>query len=127
MNACLLRSCLLGCILIPGLIAAQTDSHPTQTDSHPATYTEATTISGNVPLNEINTRAYRHFHKLFPAAENGEYWFKSIDGYRYSLTWYPGKEIPRMPGDLIKLKFSDYSMDVVTEITDGSHVIYLVK
>src|ERR1700748_1954207 len=119
MNACLLRSCLLGCILIPGLIAAQTDSHPTQTDSHPATYTEKTTISGNVPLNEINTRAYRHFHKLFPAAENGEYWFKSIDGYlvtfmqreryykayfdprgdyRYSLTWYPGKEIPRMPG-----------------------------
>src|ERR1700748_182365 len=35
------------------------------------------TVNSNVPLNEINIRAYRHFRRLFPSVTSGEYWFKS--------------------------------------------------
>ena len=34
----------------------------------------------NVPLNEINIHAYRHFRKLYPQVE-GESWLKMQDGY----------------------------------------------
>ena len=104
--------------------------------------------TSNVPLNEINVHAYRHFQKLFPAGTSNEYWFASGDGYqvsfvkegrqfqayfdthgtyRYSLQYYPGKEIPRLAGDLIMAKYPGYRIDVVTEITDGEKTFYLVK
>jgi hypothetical protein len=106
------------------------------------------TISANVPLNEINTRAFRRFHRLFPAGTADEYWFKSDQGYQvsfvmkdcrqqawfdprgvylYSLKFYAGMKIPRSAGDLIRKKYADYRIDVVTEITDGEETFYLVK
>jgi hypothetical protein len=122
-----------------------------QENYRPAVYTYnegASAISSNVPLNEINAHAYRHFQRLFPSGISNEYWFVSPDGYqvsfmrdgrqcqayfngrgayRYSLKYYPGKEIPRLAGDLIKAKYPEYRIDVVTEITDGEKTFYLVK
>ena len=142
MKACytIIFSCLLA--PLPGLC---------QNNAHPAAYTfneGGSAISANVPLNEINTHAYRHFQRLFPTGTSREYWFRSEDGYsvsfllkgrhfqawfarngayRYSLQYYPGKEIPRQAGDLIKVKYPDYQIDVVTEITEGEKIFYLVK
>jgi hypothetical protein len=112
------------------------------------TIASAQDLSGNVPMNEINAHAYRHFQKLFPTGTSSEYWFASSEGYqvsfqkeghqnlawfdrhgayRYSLQYYPGKEIPRLAGDLIMAKYPGYRIDVVTEITDGEKTFYLVK
>jgi len=142
MKAC--HFLLLGCLLAPLLCLCQNDAHPTAYTFNDG----ASAISANVPLNEINTHAYRHFQRLFPAGISREYWFRSEEGYsvsfllngrhyqawfgrtgafRYSLQYYPGKEIPRQAGDLIKVKYPDYQIDVVTEITDGEKTFYLVK
>ena len=145
MKAC--RNLLMGCLvwlLAPALASAQDDYHP-------AVYTfneGGTPITSNVPLNEINSHAYRHFQKLFPAGTSKEFWFMSGDGcqvsflldghhnlaffdkhggFRYSLKYYPGKEIPRSTGDLIKAKYPEFTIDVVTEITDGEKTFHLVK
>lgn len=141
MKACL--NALIIALLAPALASAQ--------DYHPAVYTyneSGSPITSNVPLNEISSSAYRHFQKLFPAGTTNEYWYVSADGYqvsfmkdnhhhqaffdrhgayRYSLLYYPGKEIPRVPGDLIKAKYPEYKIDVVTEITDGEKTFHLVK
>ena len=106
------------------------------------------TMNSNVPLNEINIHAFRHFRRLFPSGTSGEYWFKSETGYQvsfllnaqrhqayfsqqgtylYSLKYYGGKEIPRSTGDLIQKKYPDYRIDVVTEITDGEKTFFLVR
>jgi hypothetical protein len=120
MKACL--NWLIGslvAVLAPAIATAQADYHP-------AAYTESgPAISGNVPMNEINAHAYRHFQKLFPVGASNEYWFASAD--RYSLQYYPGKEIPRLAGDLIVARYPGYRIDVVTEITDGEKTFYLVK
>ena len=145
MKACpnLLIGCLVA-LLAPILASAQEDYHSTA-----YTYNEGSSaISSNVPMNEINSHAYRHFQRLFPIGTSKEYWFASADGYqvsfllaghhyqaffdrhgayRFSLLYYPGKEIPRIPGDLIKAKYPDYKIDVVTEITDGVKTFHLVK
>src|SRR5262249_48506056 len=138
---------LIGCLiamLAPALASAQDGYHPAA-----YAYNEgAAAVRSNVPLNEINSHAYRHFQRLFPAGTSNEYWFSSGDGYqvsfllagrhhqaffdrhgayRYSLSYYPEKEIPRNPGDLIRAKYPDYRIDVVTEITDGEKTFHLVK
>jgi hypothetical protein len=145
MKACHpLINCCLALLLAPALASAQNNYYP-------AAYTyneEGSVISSNVPLNEINIHAYRHFHRLFPAGTGREFWYVSADGYqvsfllggrhyqayfdkrgafRYSLKYYSGKEIPRGPGDVINAKYPDYQIDVVTEITDGEKTFYLVK
>ncbi|HEY4107446.1 hypothetical protein [Puia sp.] len=145
MKAC--HNFLIGCLVA---LLAPTLAF-TQEEYHPAVYTYnegGSAISSNVPLNEINTHAYRHFQRLFPAGTSNEYWYVSAEGYqvsfqmgglrhqaffdrhgayRYSLMYYPGKEIPRNPGDWIRVKYPDYRIDVVTEITDGEKTFYLVK
>jgi hypothetical protein len=124
-----------------------------QPDVHPATYTYSeepgNAISCNVPLNELNSRACRHFHRLFRGVTGTEYWIKSPDGYqvdftmadghqrqaffnlnglyRYSVKFYSGKEIPREQGDLVRNRFAGYQINVVTEITDGDKIVYLVR
>jgi hypothetical protein len=122
-----------------------------QTTIYPAAYTyndQGNTISSNIPLNEINSHAWRNFHRLFPTGSGGESWFHSDQGYevsfilngsyyqaffeqrggyRYSLHHYAGKEIPRGPGDQIKRKYPDYQLNIVTEITDGEKTVYLVR
>ena len=145
-----MKACPYLLILGFGLTLAPANA-PAQTELQPAAYTYnagGTAISSNVPLNEINAHAYRHFQRLFPKGINGEFWFRSEEGYqvsfllsgrhyqayfdrhgayRYSLQYYAGKEIPRATGDQIKAKYPDYQIDVVTEITDGEKTFYLVK
>jgi hypothetical protein len=145
MKASHLLTCwCIGLILSPCLSFAQNDYHP-------AAYSyndEGNTVTSNVPLNEINAHAWRNFHRLFPTAAGEEKWFSSQEGfkvsftlhgqayqawfgthgnYRYSLHYYTGKEIPRDPGDLIRRKYPDYQLNIVTEITDGEKTVYLVR
>ena len=112
MKACLLlRAWVLGLVLAPCFAHAQNQISP-------AVYTyndPGSSISCNVPLNEINIHAYRHFHRLFPTGTTGEYWFKSAEGYQvsfvqdaqrhqayfdlrgaylYSLKYYAGAKMP---------------------------------
>lgn len=145
MKACHLLTCW--CI---GLILSPCPGF-SQNDYHPAVYNyndEGNAVTSNVPLNEINAHAWRNFHRLFPAAAGEEKWISSDQGYtvsfyvhgqqyearfgnrgtyRYSLHYYPGKEIPRDPGDLIRRKYPDYQLNIVTEITDGDRTVYLVR
>lgn len=145
MKAC--PNLLIGCLLAttaPVFTSAQEDYHPAV-----YTYNEGgSAITSNVPLNEINAHAYRKFEKIFPTGTSNEYWFVSSNGYqvsfqkeghqfqayfdkhgayRYSLQYYPGKEIPRQAGDPIMSRYPGYRIDVVTEITDGEKTFYLVK
>ncbi|HMH20405.1 MAG TPA: hypothetical protein VK563_01455 [Puia sp.] len=105
------------------------------------------TINGNVPLNEISIRAYRHFQKMF-AGVSGEYWQKTEDGYivsfvqhsfrnrahfdlrgsfLYSEKFYGEKELTGYTGPDVKRKYPDYRIGVVTEITNGVKTFYLLK
>jgi hypothetical protein len=140
----LLTCCFIGLILSPCHSSAQSDTHS-------AAYSyndDDNSVTSNVPLNEINPHAWRNFHHLFPNAIGAEKWFSSEEGYkvsftlrgqqyrawfgnhgayRYSLHYYSGKEIPRDPGDLIRRKYPDYQLNIVTEITDGEKTVYLVR
>lgn len=145
MKTCLLfKTWCLGLLLAPFFSSGQNDYHPaayTYHDGHGA-------IHSNVPLNEINPHAWRHFHKLFPDAKGGEFWYASENGfqvsfiqlgyhyqayfdergaYRFSLHYYEGKEIPSDPGQLIAARYPNFRIDVVTEVTDGIKTIFLVK
>ncbi len=145
MKACqLILPLLIGLLVIPFFAAAQNDLYP-------AAYTyndQGNTISSNVPLNAISTRAWRNFHQRFRVEDGTENWFASNDGYqvgftvkgvhyqasfdlrgsyRYSLHYYAGKEIPRDPGDLLQRKYPDLKPNIVTEITDGEKTVYLVR
>lgn len=145
MKACrLLCYWCFGLILVPCFTFGQTDVRPTA-----FTYNDqGNTISSNVPLNEINIHAWRSFHRIFRTVAGDENWFCSDQGYRvafvqkgyhyeayfddrggyrYSLHHYAGKEIPREPGDFLKRKYPDYQLNVVTEITDGEKIVYLVR
>src|SRR6202000_1609401 len=142
MNGCLLfRTWLILLALAPCVTNGQNGSMS-------ASYSgEEKTVNSNVPLNEINTHAYRHFLRLFPG-ETGEYWYKSPDGYLvsfvrdghrcrahfdargaylYSLKYYSGSEASRDLSALVYKKYPGYSMNVVTEITDGVQQFCLVK
>ena len=145
MKACLLlRGWVLGLVLAPCFAHAQNQISP-------AVYTyndPGSSISCNVPLNEINIHAYRHFHRRFPTGTTGEYWFKSAEGYQvsfvqdeqrhqayfdlrgaylYSLKYYAGAKMPGGPAEMVRKKYPNYMIDVVTEITDGEKTFYLVK
>jgi hypothetical protein len=145
MKACrLLSYWCFGLILVPCFTSGQTNIRPTA-----YTYNEdGNNISSNVPLNEINSRAWRNFHHTFRTVTGDENWFYSDQGYRvsfvqgghhyeayfderggyrYSLHHYAGKEIPREPGDLLRWKYPEYQLNVVTEITDGEKIVYLVR
>jgi hypothetical protein len=143
MNACLFVHCLfLGIVLAPVTSKGQSGF------SRPAAYSEEKPgITANVPLNEINIRAYRHFHRQFPTVVE-ERWFKYEEGYQvsftldgqscqahfdkrgaflYSLKYYAGKDLTRDVSESIKRKFPNDRIGVVTEITDGTKTFYLVK
>jgi len=132
-------------MMIPAYTIAQ------QENVSPAAYRygEAENVfSSNVPLNELNVHAYKHFHRIFSSGVTDEYWMKTKEGFqarfeqngrehqacfdkhgyfRYSLTYYEGKDIPRLAGDLIHLRYPDYGINIVTEIYDGQTTSYLVR
>jgi hypothetical protein len=107
---------------------------------------DANAITSNVPLNEINVHAFRHFQKRFPAV-SAPSWIKTEDGYivsftekglrnqahfdqrgtfLFSLKYYAGDGIDRELGAMIRSKYPGYFIKVVTEITNGEKVFYLV-
>jgi hypothetical protein len=147
MIAChFLRALVLGVAVLGGTLTPVTSyayNGPGRAPGDPGSV-----LTSNVPLNEINIHAFRHFHRLFPSAADGERWFKSPEGYQvsflldaqphqayfdrrgvylYSLKYYGEKEIPRATGDLIKMKYPGYEIGVVTEITDGEKTFFLVR
>jgi len=105
-------------------------------------------LSCNVPLNEINIHAFRHFRRDFPGVSN-ESWFKTEDGsfivsfmenarrhqvhyasrgaFLYTVEYYDGQAIRPDLGDRLKKEYPAYRIDVVTEISDGHKIFYLVK
>ncbi len=104
-------------------------------------------FTSNVPLNEINIHAFRHFRKMFPEV-SGESWIKSEDGYivsfvenarrgqahfnpkggfLYSVKYYMGAAIPAEIRAQIVKKYPGYRIGVVTEITDGQKAFRQIK
>jgi hypothetical protein len=102
----------------------------------------------NVPINELNAKAYRRFHRRFKEVEAGECWFKYDQGYQvsfklaqqqefayfdhggaflYSLKYYDGKDLSRDIAEIVKRKFPDYKIDVVTEVNDGQRTFYMLQ
>jgi len=146
MNACLLlRSIAMGLALIPALTFAQQENVTTAAYRYGE---PGQAFSSNVPLNELNIHAYKHFHRIFSSGVTAEYWVKTADGYqasfmqndrqhkayfdrhgyfKFSLAYYEGKDIPRLAGELIQLRYPDYRINVVTEIYDGERTSYLVR
>jgi hypothetical protein len=104
------------------------------------------TMASNVPLNEINIHAFRHFQKRFPAVATAS-WVKTDDGYivsftekglrnqahfdrkgyfLYSLKYYAGKDICKDLEDMVSKKYPGYFIKVVTEISNGEKIFYLL-
>jgi hypothetical protein len=152
MNDCLLkRSLFLGILLLPVLTRGQDGvtkgQEITRGQGEYAVYNPDGAITSNVPLNEINIHAFRHFRRRWPNV-SGESWIKSEDGYivnftanalhhqahfdkrgafLYSLKSYTDKDVSRDLEGLIKNKYREYAINVVTEITDGEKTFYLVR
>jgi hypothetical protein len=168
MNVSLIRPLILGVFLFPAVVIGQqagagqsgvvVANQPItnqlvggQPDANgvPQRYSDpANTFVSNVPINELNARAYRRFHRRFQSVTAGECWFKSGEGYQvsfmldqhrelayydlrgafmYSVKYYDAKEAPRETGDLVNRRYPDYKIDVVTEIWDGQKTFYLVQ
>src|ERR1700761_9055091 len=153
MNAChFLRTIALGAVLLPLIGHSQqsyaASGHQNALPAWLVTGEPESAFTANVPINEINIRAFRHFHRLYPDLNGAENWYKSSQGYEvsflqsnrrnrvyfdqggaflYALKYYPGKEIPRRTGESIKKSYPDYRIDVVTEISDGEKTYYAVK
>jgi hypothetical protein len=146
-----MKACLLLRVWVLGLVFAPCFAHAQNQIAQATAYIyndPGNSISCNVRLNEINIHAYRHFHRLFPSGTTDEYWFKSAEGYQvsfvqdalrhqayfglrggflYSLKYYAGAKMPGGPAEMVRRKYPDYGIDVVTEITDGEKTFYLVK
>jgi hypothetical protein len=105
-------------------------------------------FSSNVPINELNARAYRRFHRRFREVVSGENWFKSVQGYKvsfvldahqefayydpsggflYSLRYFDGKEVPGEMGEFVKRRFPGFKIDLVTEVNDGQKTFYTLQ
>jgi hypothetical protein len=101
-------------------------------------------IVSNVPLNEIHVRAYRYFHKAWPAIGD-EAWYKTDKEYivsfrsnshlkkayfnlrgvfLYSLEYYAGKDAAAGLSGMVLKKFPDYQIDIVTEVSNGTRTVH---
>lgn len=94
-------------------------------------------ITANVPLNEVSVRAYRYFHREWPAVAD-EAWYK-MDGqlmatflwqghrikvffnpkgaFLYNLEYYAGWDIAPELSTMIRNKYPDCRIKVVTEVS----------
>jgi hypothetical protein len=157
MNAHLIRPLIMGVFAFPLFVAAQQGSEGLQGPAGiPAAGTEeavrysdpGNNFTSNVPFNELSPKAYRRFHRRFPEVPTGEFWFKYAEGYQvsftldrhhqfayfapsgtflYSLKYFDGKDLPRDMETVIKRRFPDYKIDVVTEVNDGLKTFYLLQ
>ncbi|MES1159978.1 MAG: hypothetical protein ABUM51_04415, partial [Bacteroidota bacterium] len=53
--------------------------------------------------------------------------FDSRGGFQYSLKYYGGNDVSSYVAGFIRTKYPDYSIDVVTEVNNGTNTFYLVK
>jgi hypothetical protein len=104
-------------------------------------------IRSNVPLNEISTHAFRHFHRQFRDAKE-ENWDKTDDGYivwftenahrnqayydrrgsfLYTLKYMAGPDVPNDLRERVNHRYPGYSINVVTEVNTGDKIVYLVN
>lgn len=105
-------------------------------------------FSSNVPINELSPKAYRRFHRRFREVTTGESWFKYDQGYQvsfmlgqhhefayfdpsgvflYTLRYYDGKELPKDMAEIVKRRFPDFKINVVTEVNDGQKTFYTLQ
>jgi hypothetical protein len=105
-------------------------------------------FTSNVPINELSPKAYRRFHRRFPEVPTGEFWFKYAAGYQvsftldqhhefayydqsgmflYSLKYFEGKDLPGDMEWVVKRRFPDYKIDVVTEVNNGQKTFYMLQ
>lgn len=165
MNSSLIRPLLMGVFAFPLLVAAQQGGEGRQEQvvamgqgvqgqavvgqAGWAAYSDpGNNFFSNVPINELNAKAYRRFHRRFKEVEAGECWFKYDQGYQvsfklaqqqefayfdhggaflYSLKYYDGKDLSRDIAEIVKRKFPDYKIDVVTEVNDGQRTFYMLQ
>jgi len=146
MKSSLIRLLILGVFAFPLVVAGQ--QAPIARPETPEYWDAGHTFSSNVPINELSPRAFRRFHRRFEAAGPGECWFKSADGYQVSfrlggshefayfgldggfkcsVKYYQGSEVPADPGDVVKRRFPGYRIGVVTEVNDGQKIFYTVQ
>jgi len=104
------------------------------------------TFSSNVPLNEINTRAFRYFRKRYPAVENEKWvwtdkgmsvvmedsasqtriFFDDKGSFISSAKAYTEYGMgPVLKDELSKL-FPDYKILSITEDFDGHKILYWI-
>jgi len=132
MKAChLFRRLLPGLLLMPFLVRAENGGP----------------IASNVPLNEISVRAYRYFHKAWPAIKD-EVWYKTgkeyIVSFRndphhkkayfnlsgfflYSIEYYPGKDLSADVAGVVQKKYPGYQIGIVTQVSNQEKAIYYLK
>jgi len=103
-------------------------------------------ITANVPLNEVSVRAYRFFHKEWPAITD-EVWYKTdkefmvvfsshahriktffnLKGvFLYNLEYYAGKDIAADMAVMIRNKYPSYQIKVVTEVSSLDQKAYYI-
>lgn len=103
-------------------------------------------FQSNVRLNEINTQAFRHFRKSFPAIES-EYWEKNQNGFmarfkesnkftmvyydnqgsfQYSVKYFEESDLDEEIQKRIKKEYPGFQLDIVTEINNEIRNVYLV-
>lgn len=104
-------------------------------------------VVANVPLNEINVRAYRFFHKEWSAISE-EVWYRtdkefivsfSTNSHRkraffnlrgiflYSLEYYAGNDLAADLAVLIQNKYPGYQIKVVTEVSNLERTTYFIN
>jgi len=104
-------------------------------------------FTSNVMLNEISTRAFRHFKRTYPSVSKEE-WIKDSEGFSVIFTtndsmycrvhygpagrfleefsFYRQKNIPRNIKESIKNMYGDYSILFASSMNDGSEIIFNV-
>jgi hypothetical protein len=155
MNSHLIRPLILGVFAFPLLVTAQQGGEGRQAPAVVGGQGEIVKYSdpgnnffSNVPINELSPAAYRRFHRRFREVPTGEYWFKYDQGYQvsftldqhrefayfdhsgmflYTLKYYDGKDLPRDMEWVVKQKFPDYKIDVVTEVNDGQKTFFMLQ
>ena len=145
MMAChIFHRLLMGVVLLPCLVAAQ------QNFIRPAGYPvdgSTRTVGGDLPLNEINIHAYRYLHKNWPSAVN-EMWsrtgkgfavyfmeqgirnrvfFNSKGGFLSAMKYYAAANLNADLAGMVKKRYPDFVVQVVTEVTDGNRTCYFIR
>ncbi|HEX4373593.1 MAG TPA: hypothetical protein VHZ50_09855 [Puia sp.] len=146
MKRIFLCSCVSACMLIPKNNNAQSVSVANKNETVAAYYynDEKNSITSNVPLNELNTKAFRHFEKNYSGIDK-ETWTKVFNGivvtfmnngvfckifynpkgeFVYSYKYYNEKNCSDDLTKMIGHVYSQYKIASVIELFDGREIAY---